>query len=245
MACVPRKPPSLDLEHLMKRILTASILGTAFALAAPTSLMAKDVATIGDAREELARGVASLAADPAFDKALHAHLVKGKASLADVLRDIHTPASTGEIAHLRNLERKAIDLRGLTGALDAMIDVRVHGVDATQPLPAAADFWTGTINRDPVSGAKQVVAFDTAGAEHHYGLDAVPSVPMLIVESDSSAALSAGISVMNQALQADGVLLQRHAPRTKAASVAAADYPVEQLTLIKKIYLTNDQEPNI
>jgi hypothetical protein len=241
MASASRKPASLNLEHLMNRILTARLLSTAFALAAPTSLLAKDIATVGDAREALARGVASLAADPAFDRALHEHLVKGKASLADVLRDVHTPTSTDDVSLLRDLERQAIELRGLTGALDTMIEVRVHGVGATQPLPAAADFWTGTISRDPVSGAKQVVAFDTTGTEHRYSLDAMPSVPMLIVESDSSAALHAGVSVMNAALQADGASLQRHAPRIGAT----ADHPVEQLTLIKKIYLTNDQEPNI
>jgi hypothetical protein len=229
----------------MKRIFKTSLLGAAAMLALPTSLMAKDVATISDVREEMARGVATLAADPAFDSALGEHLVKGRVSLADVLRDMHSPASTDEVAHLRNLERQAIELRGLTGALDAMIDLRVYGVDATQPLPVA-DFWTGTISRDPVSGAKQVVAFDTAGAEHRYDLEAVPSVPMLIVESDSSAALRAGVGVMNAALQDHGQPLQRGAPRLGVLSTpVAGDRPVEQLTLLKSIYLTKDHEPNI
>jgi hypothetical protein len=231
----------------MNRILTTRLLGTAFALAvAPASLMARDITTIGEAREELARGVATLAADPAFDSALHEHLVKGKASLADILRDIHTPASADEVTQLRDLERRAIELRGLTGALDAMIDVRVHGVDVTRPLPAAADFWTGTISRDPASGAKQVVAFDPAGIEHRYELDAVPSVPMLIVESDSSAALRAGVGVMNSALQGNSASFQRRGPRPSAMSARlTADRPVEQLTLLKSIYLTRDQEPDI
>lgn len=231
----------------MNRILTTRLLGTAFALAvAPASLMARDIGTMDEAREELARGVATLAADPAFDTALHEHLVKGKASLADVLRDVHTAASVDEVAHLRDLERQAIELRGLTGALDAMIDVRVHGVDVTRSLPAAADFWTGAISRDPMSGTRQVVAFDTAGVEHRYALDAVPSVPMLIVESDSSAALRAGVGVMNATLQGDGRRHKRSAPSLSGMSASpAADRPVEQLTLLKSIYLTNDQEPDI
>lgn len=228
----------------MKRIFKTSLLGAAAVLALPTSLLAKDAATISDVREEMARGVAALAADPAFDSALGEHLVKGRASLADVLRDMHSPASTDEVAHLRNLERQAIELRGLTGALDAMIDLRVHGVDVTQPLPVA-DFWTGTISRDPVSGAKQVVAFDTAGAEHRYNLEAVPSVPMLIVESDSSAALRAGVGVMNAALQDHGQP-QRGVPHLGVLSAPVAnDRPVEQLTLLKSIYLTKDHEPDI
>lgn len=231
----------------MNRILTTRLLGTAFALAvAPTSLMARDIGTIDEAREELARGVATLTADPAFDSALQEHLVKGKASLADVLRDVHTPASTDEVSQLRDLERQAIELRGLTGALDAMIGVRVYGADVTRPLPAAADFWTATISRDPISGTKQVVAFDTAGVEHRYDMNAVPSVPMLIVESDSSAALRAGVGVMNAALQGNSHQLQRRGPRPSALSaLPVADRPVEQLTLLKSIYLTNDQEPDI
>jgi hypothetical protein len=229
----------------MKRILSTTLLGASLTLGLPTSLMAKEVTNMYEAREELARGVATLAADPAFDGALREHIIKGKASLADVLRDIHSPGTTDEISHLRDVERRAIELRGLTGALDAMIDVRVHGVDVTGPLPAAADFWTGTISRDPTSGAEQVVAFDPAGAEHRYPVEAMPSAPMLLVESDSSAAVRAGVGVMNAALQANSASLQRHGPVSRTLSTSsAADHPVEQLTLIKKIYLTDDEEKN-
>jgi hypothetical protein len=231
----------------MKRILTLSLLGAAMALALPTSLLAKNVTTIGDAREAMARGVASLAADPAFDAALRDHLVKGKAPLADVLRDLTSPASADTVTRLRNLERQAIELRGLTGELDAMIDVRVHGIEAGRTLPAAADFWTGTVSRDAVSGAKQVVAFDTAGAEHRYSLENVPSVPMLLVESDSNAAVHAGMTVVNKALrdkgmQADPSLRNGQGGNTRADGI---DRPVEQLTLLKSIYLEFDHERDI
>ncbi|HVI53992.1 MAG TPA: DUF3103 family protein [Luteibacter sp.] len=229
----------------MKRIFTTRLLGAMISLALPASLMAKDAATIGDVREDMARGVAALATDPGFDGALSGHLVKGKASLADVLRELHGPTSADEVAHLRDLERQAIELRGLTGALDTMIDLRVHGVDATQPLPAAS-FWTATISRDPVSGAKQVVAFDTTGAEHRYDLDAVPAAPMLIVESDSGAALRAGVGVMNATLQDHGRPLLQSASRSNIKLTGIADgRPGEQLTLLKSIYLTKDHEPNI
>ncbi|HXO69879.1 MAG TPA: hypothetical protein VN838_13035, partial [Bradyrhizobium sp.] len=106
----------------MKRILKITLLGASIALTLPASLQAKEVATVGDAREELARGVAILAADPAFDHALREHVAGGKASLAEVLTDIQTPASAETVGHLRDLERKVIELRGLSGALDALID---------------------------------------------------------------------------------------------------------------------------
>ena len=232
----------------MKRILKTTLLSASLTLALPTSLMAKDIVTVGDAREELARGVATLAADPAFDTALREHLTKGKASLADVLRDVNAPASTETVSHLRNLERQAIDLRGLTGALDALIDVRVQGVAETSPLPATADFWTGTVSRDPVSGAKQVVAFDTAGAEHRFALEAVPAVPMLLIESDSSAAMRAGIAVMNETLRDRGVQSDRTSPASLTAlsnTAVPSGAKAEQLTILKRIYLTKDHEPNI
>jgi Protein of unknown function (DUF3103) len=234
----------------MKRILKTTLLSAAAALALPTSLMAKDVATVGEAREELARGIATLAGDPAFDQALGKHLANGKASLGGVLRDVHAPASTETVSHLLDIERKAIDLRGLTGALDALIDVRVHGVDDMQSLPAAAEFWTGTVSRDPVSGAKRVVAFDAKGIEHQFALEAVPSVPMLLIESDSTAALRAGVAVMNETLRRGGAQTERQPLRaSRLAGVDSADTmkggKAEQLTLLKSIYLEKDHEPNI
>jgi hypothetical protein len=229
----------------MQRILKTSLVAAAIALALPTSLMAKDVATISEAREEMARGVAALAADPAFESALREHLVKGKASLADVLRDLHTPTSQDEVAHLRDLERRAIDLRGLTGELDALIDVRVHGVDEAQPMPAAAEFWTGTVTRDPLSGAKQVMAFDPSGGEHRYNLDATPSVPMLLVESDSAAAVRAGMHVINETFRLKGMQAAPSPLSGSGTRSDAGDRPVEQLTLLKSIHLAYDQEPDI
>ena len=232
----------------MKRILKAGVISVAIALALPTSLMAKNITTMDDAREELARGVATLAADPAFDSALREHLARGKASLGDVLGEVQTAASADTVSHLRDLERKAIDLRGLTGALDALIDVRVHGVADNAPLPSADDLWIGTVSRDPVSGARQVMAFDAVGAEHRYDLEAMPTVPMLIIESDSSAAVHAGTTVMNEILRQGGVQ-SAHRPAGSALQAASgsgdSDSKAEQLTLIKRIYLAKDHEPDI
>lgn len=237
----------------MKRILKITVIGASIALAMPASLLAKEVTTVGDAREELARGVATLAADPAFDHALREHVASGKASLASVLTDIQTPASAETISHLRDLERKVIELRGLTGALDALIDVRVHGVADGAPLPAAAEFWTGTVTRDATSGDRLMVAFDPTGKEKHFPLDGLPAVPMLLVESDSSAAIQAGVSVMNETLRDKGMqgvsrprsftrLTTHGAP--PAGEEGADKRNVEQLTLLKRIYLENDHEPN-
>ncbi|KLD79103.1 hypothetical protein Y886_06605 [Xanthomonas hyacinthi DSM 19077] len=200
-----------------------------------------------EAREELARGVATLAADPAFDSALREHIAKGKASLGEVLSDVHTPSSAGTVSLLRDLERKAIELRGLTGALDALIDVRVHGVGRDAPLPATDDVWVGTVSRDPVSGARQVVAFDAAGAEHHYDLEAVPAVPMLIIESDSGAAIRAGTTVMNEILRQGGVQAAHRLAGSSHPGVSGveSDAKVEELTLLKRIYLEKDHEPDI
>jgi hypothetical protein len=236
----------------MKRIFQITLLGASLALALPASVLAREVATVGDAREELARGVATLAADPAFDHALREHVAGGKASLAEVLTDIQTPSSAKTVDRLRDLERKVIELRGLTGALDALIDVRVHGVANGAPLPAAAEFWTGTVTREPTSGAKHVVAFDPTGKEQRFALDGLPAVPMLLVESDSSAAMQAGVSVMNETLRRkglQGVTRPRNIARlttsdTPSVEEDPADRKTEQLTLLKSIYLENDHEPN-
>lgn len=231
----------------MKRIFKAGVIGAAIALALPMSLMARDVTNMDEAREELARGVATLAADPAFDSALREHLAKGKASLGDVLGEVQTPASADTVSHLRDLERKAIDLRGLTGALDALIDLRVHGVADNTTLPATDDLWIGTVSRDPLSGARQVVAFDAVGAEHRYDLEAVPTVPMLIIESDSNAAVRAGTTVMNEILRQGGLQAARYPAGTSDAAAPGidSDEKIEQLTLLKRIYLEKDQEPDI
>ncbi|HXO99051.1 MAG TPA: DUF3103 family protein [Luteibacter sp.] len=227
----------------MKRTLKTTLIGGALAMAVTSPLMAAEVTSMNQAREELARGIASITNDPAFDASLREQMSKGKASLSDVLRsygEAGTQARDRVTHDLRDLERQAIRLRGLDGALDALIDIRVHGVDKDQPATSVRGFWTATISKDPTTGEKQVLAYDADGKERRFSLDAVPNVPMLIVESDSGAAIRAGTTVMNQVLSEHGVAAGLNLLPT------SRDNPgTEQLTLLQSIRLEADHEPNI
>lgn len=228
----------------MKRTLKTTVIGAALALAITSPLMAAEVRSVSQAREELARGLASIANDPAFDASLREQLSKGKASLADVLRtysETGTQARESVTHELRDLERQAIRLRGLEGALDALFDIRVHGVGKDQPMADVHGFWTATVSKNPATGEKQVVAYDTAGQQRRFSLDTVPDVPMLIVESDSSAAVHAGTLVMNEVLRSHGMQSGTNGRR----SMSRARAETEQLTLLKSIQLQKDHEPNI
>ncbi len=140
---------------------------------------------------------------------------------------------------MRDLERQAIRLRGLDGALDALFDIRVHGVDKNTPITSIRGFWTATVSKDLVTGQKQIVAYDPSGREQRFSLDAAPDVPMLIVESDSSAAVQAGMTVMNEILRNNGM----QAP-TASGNLRATN-ATEELTILQEVRLEYDHEPNI
>ncbi|PWF65633.1 hypothetical protein CBX98_25510, partial [Vibrio sp. T9] len=74
------------------------------------------------------------------------------------------------------------------------------------------------------------------------------AVPMLLIESDSSAAMRAGIAVMNETLRDRGVQSDRTSPASVTAlsnTAVPSGAKAEQLTILKRIYLTKDHEPNI
>jgi hypothetical protein len=224
----------------MKRILRTTLLGSALALTLSSPLMAKEVASVGEARQELARSVASLVNNPAFDAAFRGQLSKDKAMLSDVLRDYTSrggPADEGVTDGLRDLERQAIRLRGLDGALDALIDLRVHGVQENQPVAGIRDFWVAAILKDK-AGEESLVAYDPSGAEHRFPIHSAPDVPMLIVESESSVAMRAGMQVMNEVMRARGLQSAAKKPTARVASTP------EELSILTDIYLADDREPN-
>jgi hypothetical protein len=226
----------------MKRTSKTTLIAAALALALSSPLMAKDLGSVQEARQELARGIATVVNDPAFDAAVRAELSKGKVSLSDVLRAYDEGSARTDdplTDNLRDLERQAIGLRGLTGSLDALFDLRVHGV-GKDDVTSIRDFWTATVTKDPATGEKHVVAYDSEGKERHFTLENVPNVPMLIVESDSAAAVRAGMTVMNGVLRESGMQTE-----AGAGSSSRAPGAEEQLTMLKNIRLEVDHEPNI
>lgn len=226
----------------MKRTLKLTLIGTALSLALSSPLLAAEVTSVNQAREETAKAIAALVNDPTFDATFREQLSKGKAPLADVLRNYAgqgTQARENATAGLRDLERQAIRLRGLDGALDALFDIRVHGVDKDKPISSIRGFWTATVSKDVATGQKQIVAYDPSGREQRFSLDAAPDVPMLVVESDSSAAIQAGMTVMNEILRNSGMQAPTASGNLRAANAA------EELTILQEVRLEYDHEPNI
>ena len=228
----------------MKSILKTTLLGAALALALSSPAMAAGARSVSDVREETARQVATMINDPLFDSALREHMSKGKVTLSDALQEyaqdatLNARSSTTDALH--DLDREAIRLRGLDGRIGSLLGLRLHGVDAKAPPTSLRDFWTATVNRDPSTGQPQLIAYDPKGHEHRYSADALPDVPMLVVESDNDAAMQAGIALVNEALRAGGL----QAPTEFNPSPRVAQDPNE-LTLLKKIRLADDKEPNI
>lgn len=229
----------------MKRTLKTTLLGSALALILSSPLMAKDVASVGEARQEAARGVASLVNDPDFGAALRGQLSKNKAMLADVLREYASGdarakagASADVTDTLWDLDRQAIHLRGLDGALSGLLDLRLSGVAGDPSVASTRDLWTATIVKNKATGQRELVAYDPSGTEHRYAADAAPAVPMLMVESKNREAMSAGIQVMNEAMRNEG--LQSNKPRATSRTASGT----EDLTILTDIYLTDDREPN-
>lgn len=227
----------------MKRILKTTLIATAMALSLSSPLMAAEVASVGEARQEAARHLATLINDAAFNDALQGQLHKNQAMLADVLRDYEPRDVTrGDAAkeELRDLDRQAIRYRGLEGAVQGLLDLHVSGTGG-QPLANTRGVWTATIVKNPATRQKELVAYDDRGTERRYPVDAAPDVPMLVVESTNATALSAGMRIMNESLRRGG--LQSETPRatSRTGSLAASQ---EDVSVLTDIYLTDDREPN-
>lgn len=225
----------------MKRMLNTTIIAGALALVLSNPLMARDVASVAEARQEAARAVASLVNDPAFEEAFRAEMGRDKARLADVLSS-YSPAdaraASETTATLRDLDRQAIHLRGLDGAVGSLLDLHLSGDVGGQPAASTRGVWTATIVKNMASGQRELVAYDPTGVEHRYPVNAAPAVPMLMVESKNREATSAGVRLMNETMRRSGV--QSTAPLMSSRSALA----VEHISKLTDIYLTDDREPN-
>lgn len=227
----------------MKRILKTTLIATAMALSLSSPLMAAEVASVGEARQEAARRLATLVNDTAFNQALQGQLHKNQATLVDVLRDYEPKdVARGEAAkeELRDLDRQAIRYRGLDGAVQGLLDLHVSGTGG-QPLADTRGVWTATIVKNSVTREKELVAYDDRGTEHRYPIDAAPDVPMLVVESTNAVALSAGMRIMNESLRQEGLQSETRRAGSRRRSLAATQ---EDVSVLTDIYLTDDREPN-
>ncbi|MDR6642652.1 hypothetical protein J2X57_001864 [Luteibacter sp. 1214] len=220
-------------------------LAALIAVALSPSLMATDVSSPGDARVALARDLASILHQPALDTAIRDHLGNGKAPLAEILNDYaQTAVADGKqdvVDDMLDLDRQAVHLRGLEGRLGHIASVRVHGLGAHPQPRSLRGFWTAAVTSDGSTGKKQVVAFDPEGKRHSFAIDQTPDIPMLLVETDGTAAVQAGMAVLNEAARGAS-----SSPRlTGFARAGDGETKGELLTILKEIYLEKDHEPNI
>ena len=248
----------------MKRTLKGTLLSAALAFSFSSPLMATEATSVSDVRAQVARTVASLVNDPAFEAAMQDTLSKNKAPLAEVLRRYAADASVGDhgvVEELRDLERQAIHLRGLDGALDDVIDLRVLGADTTDAGASVRGLWVGAMVKDQATGAKQLVAYGPSGEMQSFSADEVPGVPMVLVESDSARGTRAGMQIMNEKLRQEGAQTPRTDSAPRVALRSAAQTPPafrygapignslavpesEELTILSEIWLADDREPN-
>ena len=223
----------------MKRTLKTTLMSGALALILSSPLMAAEVASVAEARQEVARNVASLVNEPGFEPALRDQLDKhNTAMLSDVLREYGSdkarPHAQKALDDIHDLEREAIRMRGLDKALDDLFDIRVHGIAQGQPLPSIRNWWTGTIVKDKATHTEHLVAYDPSGMEHRFPLESAPNVPMLLVESENSQVTRAGMQVMNE------VMRKGKAPAARGNEHRES----EELTVLSDIWLKEDMEPN-
>lgn len=258
----------------MKRTLKVSLLSAALAFTFSSPLMATEATSVSDVRDQVARSIATLVNDPAFEAAVQDKLSKNKAALADVVRQYAADATArnqGVVDELRDLERQAIHLRGLDGAIDNVIDLRVLGGSAQDSAANVHGTWVGTVVKDQATGTKQLVAYGPSGEKQQFSADQAPGVPMLLVESDSTRSTQAGMQVMNEALRREGAQTPRTQPMSRSAlrsslrssardvsrlapttlsrfappSVENLAVPeTEELTILSEIWLADDREPN-
>lgn len=139
---------------------------------------------------------------------------------------------------LLDLDRAAIDAKGLSGLVDGALQLRIYLPSGVSALPDdTSSLWVAVASRGRHGGPLTVTAYDAHGGIHALDPGIPPAFPVLVLETDGVKLMQAGVQLINSELERAGF---RHSAERDGTSLDASS---PELTVLSKIQLKEDQEP--
>lgn len=216
---------------------------------APSMVVAGERPQVSDITMQAAREVALLLAIDDFRNDLKtsfsfARLARG-ATLTRVpistliessMRGVHSLGLPDTV--LLDLDRAAIEAKGLSGLVDGAFQLRLHlPSGASVPPEDMSSLWVAVASRGARGGPLTVTAYDAQGGVHTLDPDIPPAFPVLVLEVDGARLMQAGVQLINRELERAGI--RRSVERSGAALLTSS----RELTVLSKIHLKDDHEP--
>ncbi|WP_328895607.1 DUF3103 family protein [Streptomyces sp. NBC_00236] len=218
--------------------------GTAFAAqhdtagpAAPAPASATSVAGIED---ETALALAGSLTDQAWQRQVRtATLAADSVDLRALTGASTTSAGKRLSSGVAAADRGVAAAKGLGSDMGSLLRVRLADPSMETALARGAAPLVAAAPSD--DDASTFTAYDSEGAAHELSLDAAPDRPVYLVDIDGTKAVTEGMKLINEALEAKGLDVPVPAARLNAVAPAAA--AGIDTTLINSVRLSDDEEP--
>ena len=197
---------------------------------------ASSVAGIEDAT---ARALAASLDDTAWNRQVRSAALAGDSVDLRALTSGSTTATGKHLApRVATADRDVAAAKGLGADIGSLLRLGLANASmeaalarGEAPLVAAA----------PSDDDATFTAYDSRGTAHELAIDTVPDQPVYVVDVDGEKAVTEGLKVIDNTLNAKGLYVPAPASKVEAAApLAAAGFDT---TLINSVRLSDDEEP--
>ncbi|WP_028865322.1 DUF3103 family protein [Psychromonas aquimarina] len=193
-------------------------------------------ANAADADRELARSLA-LKAEQLLPKLANENY---QSSLHNLLKQRRSRRSVSAVQTLANeADQRTVSRLGLEGRTDDLMQMRLATPDMIDRVKAGEEVLIAYVPSGNEREWSAVEAFDSAGNAVYLDVYEEPDVPVLVVEANAQKAHTAGIALVNEALQDAGL----QAPRSARMTAMSSEPQTLKTSVLKKIRLNDDAEP--
>ncbi|MER5850445.1 DUF3103 family protein [Streptomyces sp. NPDC002012] len=216
--------------------------GTALAAQTETAETATTPASsVSGIEDATALALARSLADPAWKRQVRtAAVAAGSVDLRALTSGSTTAAGKSLAAEMATADQGVAAAKGLGSDVGSLLRLGLAdasmktGLTAgTAPLVAAA----------PSDDAATFTAYDSRGTAHELAVDTVPDRPVYLVDIDGAKAVTAGLKVVNEVLESEG--LDVPVPAAEVRAVAPLAATGIDTTLINSVRISDVKEPGI
>lgn len=198
------------------------------------------VSSVAGIEDATARSLAGALADPAWDRQVRdAALAADSVDLRALTGASATVAGKRLAPQVAAADRGVGAAKGLGGRVGSLLRVGLADASMKASLAGGAAPLVAAAPSD--DDASTFTAYDSKGVAHELSLDTVPDRPVYVVDVDGAKAVTEGLKVVNETLEAKGLDVPVPAARLNAvAPTAAAGIDT---TLINSVRISDVKEP--
>ncbi|MFJ2704960.1 DUF3103 family protein [Streptomyces sp. NPDC087428] len=201
---------------------------------------ATPVSSVAGIEDATARSLAVALTDPAWGRQVRdAALAADSVDLRALTRTSTTVAGARLAPQVAAADRGVRAAKGLGGRVGSLLRVGLADASMKASLKGGVAPLVAAAPSD--DDASTFTAYDSAGTAHELSLAAAPDRPVYLVDVDGAKAVTEGLKVVNEALEAKGLQVPVPAARLNVAAPAAAEGI--DTTLINSVRLSDDKEP--